>query len=204
MREPEARNVLKVAPGASEEEIRRAYRREALRCHPDKNPGHTQAATVSFQHVQTAFVVLQQNDAESRKENIDREKLGRDLNRHLERAKASLEVLLAMQRAEDEAFLAKTHWKRVPSRSRPGEFSYEHRSGFRQGAYPSQEPTVREIAHWHRSQNRSLTAEKRAAAALASGRPRAVPGSVGLAPMARWPKWRWQGRRDRADPEEVR
>ena len=138
------------------------------------------------------------------KENINREELRRDLNRHLERAKASLEVLLAMQRAKDEAFLAKTHWKRVPSRSRPGEFSYEHRSGFRQGAYPSQEPTVREIAHWHRSQNRSLTAEKRAAAALASGRPRAVPGSVGLAPTARWPKWRWQGRRDRADPEEVR
>ena len=149
----EARNVLKVATGASEEEIRRAYRREALRCHPDKNPDHTEAATVSFQHVQTAFVMLLENDAESCKENI-REEPGALVREYIERAKASL---------NKQQFLGKTHWKRVPSRSRPGQFSYEHPSGLRQRAFPSHEPTARDIADWNRSQNRSLGAEQRGA-----------------------------------------
>ena len=234
MRLADARNVLKVATGASKEDIHRAYRREALRCHPDKNPGHIEAATVSFQHVQTAFVVLQGNDDESCKENIrERAKAsqGNDaesckenirerakasfeaaggpnmsLRETIELAKAVLEesALNRQKAAEKEAFLAKNHWKRVPSRSRPGEFYYEHWSGLTQRAFPSFEPTARDIADWNRSQKGSLGAEKRAAAALASGRPQAVPGSVGVAPTARWPKWRWLGRRDRADEEEVR
>ena len=197
--------MLKVATGVSEEEIRRAYRREALRCHPDKNPDHTEAATVSFQHVQTAFVMLLENDAESCKENI-REEPGALVRENIESAKAFEEMwaFYKQQAAKKEAFLGKNHWKCVPSRSRPGEFSYEHRSGLRQRAFPSQEPTARDIADWNRSQNRSLGAEQRGAAALASGRPQAVPGSVGVAPTARWPKWRWLGRRDRADEEEVR
>ena len=70
MRTTEARNVLKVEKGASQDEIRRAYRREALRWHPDKNMGNTEAATRSFQHVQEAVLALRENDGESCKENL--------------------------------------------------------------------------------------------------------------------------------------
>ena len=62
MRTTEAHNVLKVEKGASQDEIRRAYRREALRWHPDKNMGNTEAAARSFQHVQEAVLALRENN----------------------------------------------------------------------------------------------------------------------------------------------
>ena len=62
--------MLKVETGASQDEIRRAYRREALRWHPDKNMGNTEAAARSFQHVQEAVLALRENDGESCKENL--------------------------------------------------------------------------------------------------------------------------------------
>ena len=221
MRATEARDVLKVGAGASEDEIRRAYRREALRWHPDKNPGDTEAATVSFQHVQTAFVALQENDAESCKENL-RENLRRAMQKRgafstqkgeLRRKFAEMDARFLAEaekrKAESEAFreaLEATlplppNWKRVPSVTRPGKISYRHlRTGVKQTAFPMQEPTAEQIA-----QHKSM---KRAAAALASGRPqaaaRAAPASAGVASTARWPKYRWLGRRDRADPEQVR
>ena len=211
--------MLKIGAGASEDEIRRAYRREALRWHPDKNPGDTEAATVSFQHVQTAFVALQENDAESCKENL-RESLGRGMQKRgvtqkgeLRRKFAEMDARFLAEEekreAESEAFHEAfeatlplhPNWKRVPSVTRPGKISYRHlRTGVKQTAFPMQEPTAEQIA-----QHKSI---KRAAAALASGRPqaaaRAAPASAGVASTARWPKWRWLGRRDRADPEQVR
>ena len=215
--------------GSREDKIRRAYRgqdppcgREALRWHPDKNPGDTEAATVSFQQVQTAFVALQENDAESCKENL-REGLRRGMQKRgyvpgeLRRKFAEMDARTAAlisadkekREAESEAFHEAfeatlplhPNWKRVPSVTRPGKISYRHlRTGVKQTAFPMQEPTAEQIA-----QHKSI---KRAAAALASGRPqaaaRAAPASAGLASTARWPKWRWLGRRDRADPEQVR
>ena len=70
MRTTEAHNVLKVEKGASQDEIRRACRREALRWHPDKNMGNTEAAARSFQHVQEAVLALRENNGESCKENL--------------------------------------------------------------------------------------------------------------------------------------
>jgi curved DNA-binding protein CbpA len=49
--------TLGVAPGASEEEIRRAYRRLALRWHPDRNPGDPGAAE-RFRAISEAYAVL--------------------------------------------------------------------------------------------------------------------------------------------------
>jgi DnaJ-class molecular chaperone len=49
--------VLGVAPGSTEEEIRRAYRRLALQHHPDRNPGDRQAAE-RFKEISEAYAVL--------------------------------------------------------------------------------------------------------------------------------------------------
>lgn len=49
--------VLGVQPGASEAEIKKAYRRLALECHPDRNPGDG-SAEERFKHISEAYGVL--------------------------------------------------------------------------------------------------------------------------------------------------
>lgn len=51
-------DVLGVAREATEDELKRAYRKQALRLHPDKNPGREAEATADFQLVQAAYAVL--------------------------------------------------------------------------------------------------------------------------------------------------
>ncbi|KAI1127610.1 DnaJ domain-containing protein [Nemania abortiva] len=50
--------ILGVDQGASNEELQAAYRRLALKHHPDKNKGNEEAATERFQEVQRAFDAL--------------------------------------------------------------------------------------------------------------------------------------------------
>ena len=50
--------VLGLEKAATELEIKKAYRREALRWHPDKNPDDLDAATEKFKEVQNAYAVL--------------------------------------------------------------------------------------------------------------------------------------------------
>ena len=50
-------SVLGVQPGASDAEIRRAYRRLARRHHPGINPGD-RAAEVLFQRISAAYETL--------------------------------------------------------------------------------------------------------------------------------------------------
>lgn len=50
--------TLGIAPSATAEEIRLAYRRLAMRWHPDRNPGNANAAEERFKRVQIAFAVL--------------------------------------------------------------------------------------------------------------------------------------------------
>ncbi|XP_065300464.1 dnaJ homolog subfamily B member 6-B-like [Dermacentor albipictus] len=50
--------VLEVGRDASQEEIRRAYRRLALKLHPDKNPQGKEAAEARFKAVSEAYEVL--------------------------------------------------------------------------------------------------------------------------------------------------
>jgi DnaJ family protein A protein 5 len=57
--------VLEVDRGANEDEIRKAYRRQALRWHPDKNLGEKQEeAEVRFKKINAAYEVL--SDAQER------------------------------------------------------------------------------------------------------------------------------------------
>jgi curved DNA-binding protein CbpA len=64
---------LDVSPNASEEEINKAFRKLALKCHPDRNPGHEAEFKTKFQEINAAHEILcdfqqrRQYDAEREK-----------------------------------------------------------------------------------------------------------------------------------------
>ncbi|GJP53367.1 hypothetical protein CLOM_g12523 [Closterium sp. NIES-68] len=57
-------DVLNLAKGASEEELKKAYRRLAMRWHPDKNPANKNEAEAKFKEITEAYEVL--SDADKR------------------------------------------------------------------------------------------------------------------------------------------
>src|SRR5262245_64773367 len=57
--------ILSVAKDASVEDIRKAYRKEALKNHPDRNPGDAQAEA-RFKEATEAYQVLSDEDKRAR------------------------------------------------------------------------------------------------------------------------------------------
>eukprot|EP01048_Picozoa_sp_COSAG05_P003672 COSAG05_NODE_176_length_14928_cov_75.109717_4_plen_205_part_00 len=54
--------LLGVGPKASDEEIKKGYRKEARQWHPDKNPDRIEEATARFQEIQNAHDILSDPD----------------------------------------------------------------------------------------------------------------------------------------------
>ncbi|KKA29288.1 hypothetical protein TD95_002522 [Thielaviopsis punctulata] len=54
--------LLGVEQTANDDEIKKAYRRQALRHHPDKNPENIEAATQKFAEIQAAYEILSNPD----------------------------------------------------------------------------------------------------------------------------------------------
>src|SRR5665213_2603297 len=50
--------VLNLNKNASADEIKKAYRTEALRWHPDRNPSNKEGAEVKFKELQEAYSVI--------------------------------------------------------------------------------------------------------------------------------------------------
>ena len=67
------------------------------------------------------------------------------------------------------------HWQRVPSRSRPGEFSYLHlRTGLKQRKFPVSEPSDTEVAEHLAVMKRLASSGKKRAAPLMQNEPTAA------------------------------
>ena len=51
-------DVLGVPENASEEEIKKAFRKQAIRWHPDKNPDNAEEAEERFQEINNAYEIV--------------------------------------------------------------------------------------------------------------------------------------------------
>ena len=108
--------VLGVPRTATEDDIRRAYKKQALRWHPDKNPDNRLAAEVKFKQVAQAYEVL--SNAASR---YDYDRTGRLPGEGGDMGAASC----------DETYSpAQPHYDRFSTNSGPGYGRGEPSSGF--------------------------------------------------------------------------
>ena len=92
--------LLEISQEATEKEIKKAYRKKALKCHPDKNPDDPNAALL-FHQLQEALAVL--TDAAARKayDNVLKARKANELrNRQLDEKRKRLKDQLESRESE--------------------------------------------------------------------------------------------------------
>ena len=92
--------LLEIPQEATEKEIKKAYRKKALKCHPDKNPDDPNAA-ILFHQLQEALAVL--TDAAARKayDNVLKARKANELrNRQLDAKRKRLKDQLEARESE--------------------------------------------------------------------------------------------------------
>jgi len=62
--------ILEVLEGATPTEIRDAYRRLAMKWHPDRNPGNKQEAEARFKEIAYAYKVLSEAEERSKYDDL--------------------------------------------------------------------------------------------------------------------------------------
>ena len=95
--------LLEVSPEATKEEIKKAYRKKAVKCHPDKNPGNPKA-TQEFQALLNAYTILY--DDNTRRDYDNKCKNERELSEEDQRKMADI---LKPRRREGEE---RRQWER--------------------------------------------------------------------------------------------
>lgn len=95
--------ILGVSPEATEKEIVKAYRKRALKCHPDKNPDNPKAAEL-FHELSNALEVLTDPSAKAAYDNVLRaKKLAEKRNKELDSKRKKLkDDLEARERFADQ------------------------------------------------------------------------------------------------------
>jgi len=65
--------ILEISENATQEEIKSAYRKLALKYHPDKNPNNQEEAKEKFQEVSRAYEILGDEERRKRYDNGETE-----------------------------------------------------------------------------------------------------------------------------------
>ena len=82
--------LLEVSPEATEKEIKKAYRKKSLKCHPDKNPDDPNAAT-TFHQLSEALAILTDETARKAYDNVLKARKANELrNRQLDEKRRKL------------------------------------------------------------------------------------------------------------------
>ena len=82
--------LLEISPEATEKEIKKAYRKKSLKCHPDKNPDDPNAAT-TFHQLSEALAILTDETARKAYDNVLKARKANELrNRQLDEKRRKL------------------------------------------------------------------------------------------------------------------
>jgi curved DNA-binding protein CbpA len=97
--------TLGVDEHATDEEIKRAYRKAAMRCHPDRNAGNEDAARAKFQEIKEAYAILSDRAQREVYDRIFAEEMRR-WHEHVRQEEAEREAREAKEREAREALYA--------------------------------------------------------------------------------------------------
>ena len=92
--------LLEIAQDATEKDIRKAYRKKSLKCHPDKNPDDPNAAKI-FHQLTEALAVLTDATARKAYDNVLKARKANELrNRQLDQKRKKLKDQLEARETE--------------------------------------------------------------------------------------------------------